>query len=228
MRNILVICSFIFIFAGNVFADNCAAIRRPVLTGNHSTTVVSGNSVLTFPRTYSYPVHEVHVDEVFTPVVAIPVYIPTFQFQYQPPCVTPAAVATQQSAVMDDKERMKMLAQILREELKNEKNIQPKNEDLEDDLPPVAIDDEAVELPKINKPDFVSILKNKCARCHTSGIRVDGGMAIFNKDGSYNVKSNYNSILNSVRENRMPFGAKSSPDKRLTDAEKRILENAKS
>jgi hypothetical protein len=78
MKIINMLCAFaaVALFATSVNAQCGTSIRRVTPT-------------YTFPTTYQYPVREVVVQDVITPI-AVPVLVPAYQFQYVAPCATVA------------------------------------------------------------------------------------------------------------------------------------------
>jgi hypothetical protein len=201
---------------------------------------VCNNGVCAVPVIPVVPV--VAVQQVFTPV-AVPIFVPTFQFQYQPaPCVPngvtfpganlgytqpgmgylpqPSQPNTNLGLGME-KERIKALARALLEEMSKEND--PNNQE-QDDGPPMALEPNA-QFPSPPNPsrNFLTVLANRCSSCHATGPNYKGGPVMFDANLQFNPQTDKTATLDAVEKFRMPKGALNDPRKRLTQQEYNIL-----
>jgi hypothetical protein len=190
--------------------------------------------------TYTTPVVErVVVKEVLTPV-AIPVLVPTAVFQYLPAlaapvvaappvAVTPAvpvpAPAAAPSPVDIDRLVRERVDAILREKLNTAVN--------DDDPPPLNVVGGA---PKRENPQEIvqqvaNLLANRCASCHTAGVKVSGDVTLFVKKGEqmeFRPSVGKKAILAAVTPGmsgaaKMPPTAKTDPTKAVQPTEVALL-----
>lgn len=228
---------------GDVIAQSCGTVTvgHPVRIG--------------LPSHYQYsttfhPKKEVIVKEVINEVpVAFPVLVPSFQYQYVPPCCTPTAgqpvaaapvgahpVATppaqhaQAGIGQLDQNQIRALARLILAELKKEQ------EDAGPDAgPPAVIDagpgvgvypgDQTVPVPAqpvVGNPNLagLTLLHNKCAACHT-GTTSKGRFMIFNSPGQLAPNFDRHAAAESIRVGQMPHPSR--PDLKMTSAEKTLV-----
>jgi len=179
---------------------------------------VNNAVVYTYPTTYQYPTQEILVQQVAIPV-AIPVLVPSWQYTYMPACAAPQVPGMQQPAfgAANDSERIKQLARALMAEM-NKQSAPDGSSGAQDDGPPVAIDFPA-------QANFVNVLSNRCAECHT-GANAKAGVMIFSSLGAFNPKVDRQRIMKAVEDGRMPPKAVNDPNFRLTPGEVAILRDA--
>lgn len=190
-----------------------------------------GTPIYTFSNTYQYPVKEVIVKEVITPVT-VPVLVPAFQYQYVAPCVAapaaaapcaaPAPAAAQpvvqqpQTMAMGSNNDIRALARALLQEMKQASG--PVG--AEDQGPPPVMDfsEQQSTMPAQPQGNFATVLANRCAGCHT-GPSSKGGMQIFSAPGVFNVQVDRQRIVRAIEDGRMPPQAVNDPNYRLTPQE---------
>lgn len=193
-----------------------------------------------YSTTYQYPVREVFVQDVITPI-AIPVLVPAYQFQYVAPCAGVAPVAAtpivpvtgvpmQQvsyapggsigASQMSEQERIQILAKAIISEMNKQVGQGGQNVE-QDNGPPMAIDGAFNPQPQFG---FMNVLGNRCASCHT-GPSSKGGVQIFSSPGIFNTAVDRQRIVRAMEDGRMPPRAVIDPSHRVPVQEIEIVKN---
>lgn len=195
MNKMIIASLVLFGLADNTAAAGC---RQIILRNNR---VVNNCAV----KTVVTPSH--HVFEV----AAFPVFVPLFQYQYNPPCCTVQTAATAHSQYNNTGNQTS-----------NPQNYQNNNNQGEDkdDGPPVAVFQN--EPAPVNFLSPTEILKRNCFSCHNS-LHNKGGVVLF-LGNNLNQRINKNRVWAEIESDAMP----PDPHTKLTPQEKTIIKAWKS